>query len=87
MDDALKQAVETLTRAGALVVLPGASRCYALGTVAALLDVSPTWVREHLEEFAGWFRLPGGGRNGGEIRIPASAVEQFQRRRQKPVAV
>lgn len=79
--------VEWLARSGVVVMPPGAAKCqaYAVSTVAALLDVKVDWVKDHLDQFPGWWRLPGGGRNGGEIRILATAVEAFQRR-QRPLA-
>lgn len=80
MDLDLKKVLAALSREGVMVVSPGAARCLSVGTVAQLLDVSKDWVRDHVNEFPGWFRLPGGGQNGGEIRIPEKAVNAFQER-------
>lgn len=76
----LRGALDVLQRAGVVVVVPGA-RVFSLASVAAQLDVSVGWVRDHLSEFEGWFRLPGGGRNGGEIRILEKDVAGFLSRR------
>jgi hypothetical protein len=45
-------------------------RHLSLSGVALRLDCSPKWVREHLAEFPGAWRMPG-----GEIRVPARDVE------------
>lgn len=78
----LKKALAVLAEHGLQVVSPSAPRAFSLRTVATQLDVSVDWVREHLEEFPGRRRLPGGGKNGGEWRIPARDVERFLSREQ-----
>ena len=52
------------------------ARHLSLGAVAARLDCSVKYVREHLEYFPGAWRMPG-----GEIRIPAKDVEALARSR------
>lgn len=75
----LKRVLETLAEHGVVVVSPHAPRAFSLASAAAQLDLSVGWVREHLKEFPGAFRLPGGGKNGGEWRIPARDLERFCR--------
>ena len=65
----LEEAARVFSTAGAVILLPGARRSFSLQTVAARLEVSARWVRKHLAEFPGAFRLPG-----GELRIPESDV-------------
>ncbi len=66
---------------GAVVLLPGARRSFCIASVAAQLDVSKDWVKDHLHEFPNRYRLPGGGQNGGEWRIPAKDLDAFEERR------
>jgi hypothetical protein len=71
-------AIETLARAGAVFSAPaGTSDQLSLGRVAELLDCSVKWVRTHLKEFPGAWRMPG-----GELRIPRADVEDLVRRNQ-----
>jgi hypothetical protein len=48
----------------------GQKKHLSLAGVAENLSVSVRYVRDHMEEFPGAFRLPG-----GDIRIPARDVE------------
>lgn len=80
MDDALRSILDAFVRGGVSVVAPNTQRCFSVGTVAALIEMKPAYVKKHIDEFPGWFRLPGGGQNGGEIRIPERAVTAFQQR-------
>lgn len=47
-------------------------RHLSLAAVALRLDCSPKWVRLHLGEFPGAWRMPG-----GEIRVPAADVDRL----------
>lgn len=79
-------AIEVLTRAGAFFALPQGCGALSLMSAARWLDLKPSWVRAHLVEFPGWYRLPAGGSNGrncGEIRIPVRDLERFEARRLK----
>jgi hypothetical protein len=51
-------------------------RHLSLGAVAARLDCSVNYLRDHLDDFPGAWRMPG-----GEIRIPAKDVERLARER------
>lgn len=56
----------------------------ALSSAAARLDVSPDWIRAHLEEFPNVWRLSAGsakGRNVGELRIPVRDLVAYEERR------
>lgn len=53
-----------------------AKRHLSLAAVAARIDMSPKYVREHLADFPNAWRLPG-----GEIRIPTRDVEALERAR------
>ena len=82
----LDAAVQVLAQAGAVFSLPQGCGSLSLQNAARWLDLKPTWVREHLAEFPGWYRLPAGaanGRNVGEIRIPVRDLERFEARRLK----
>lgn len=81
--DELANALRLLTQLGAVVTLPASVGSVAIRTAAARLDVSADWIRDHLEEFPNWWRLPAGSANGqnvGEIRIPIRDLEAFERR-------
>lgn len=78
----LAQAIQLLTSHGAVFCEPRVVRgAYCIAQVAQELSVARGWVRDHLEEFPNRFRLPGGGQNGGEWRIPIRDVDAFQERR------
>jgi hypothetical protein len=47
-------------------------RHLSVAAVAVRLDCSPKWVRSHLSDFPGAWRM-----SGGEIRIPAVDVEKL----------
>lgn len=79
----LQTAVEVLSRAGAVVLLPDTRRAFSVESVATLIDLKVGWVKCHLDEFPNWWRLPGGGQNGGEIRIPSKDVDAFMERRKR----
>lgn len=81
MNDELKRAIGVLADAGAVFVVPGMPSAMSVGSVAVAIELKPDWVRGHLDEFPNWFRLPGGGQNGGEIRIPLRDLEKFMERR------
>ena len=79
----LSEAISELTRAGAVFAVPAASGSLSLSLAAQRLDVSPSWVRQHLEEFPGAWRLPAGSRgdrNVGELRIPVRDLEALEKR-------
>jgi hypothetical protein len=81
----IDQAVATLRAAGVRVELTApARRHYSLAEAAELLGVSVAWVRAHLNLFPGAWRLPAGsaatpsgGRNVGELRIPAADLDEL----------
>lgn len=61
-----------------------ASGSLCLAAAAARLDVSPSWMREHLEEFPNVWRLSAGsaqGRNVGELRFPVRDLVAYEERR------
>ena len=62
-------------------------RALCARSAAARLDVSPDWIKAHLEEFPGWYRLPAGqgsaGQNLGELRIMLRDVQAFEERQRK----
>jgi hypothetical protein len=72
----LDEAIQLLTKAGAVFALPDNNAHYSLSTAAAKLDCSVNWLREHKHEFPGLWRMPG-----GELRIPEQDVESAKRRR------
>lgn len=77
----IAEAIQSLRAAGAVVMLPEPERrALSLREAARVLSVSVDWFRDHLDEFPNAFRLPGGGRNGGELRIPARDLQSFERR-------
>jgi hypothetical protein len=67
--DKLKQAIATLSEAGAVFSIPP-GRHLSLAQAGARLDCSAKYLREHLREFPNAWRLPG-----GEIRIPERDVD------------
>lgn len=77
----LIDAIQSLRDAGAVVMLPEPERrALSLREAARVLSVSVDWFRDHLVEFPNAYRLPGGGRNGGELRIPARDLQAFEKR-------
>ena len=66
--------------AGGVVISAPSQRHLSLAEAAKALDVSSTWVRDHLAEFPHAWRLPGAGRVG-ELRIPSRDVEALAARR------
>ena len=83
MSDDTKSLLAELEQHGVKLVLPSA-RHLSLAGAAAKLDVSVDWVRGHVQEFTGAWRLPGGGRNGGEWRIPERAIDAWIADRRLP---
>lgn len=82
----IEAAVRVLVQAGAVFSLPQESGALSLEHAAARLDVDARWIRAHLDEFPGWYRLPAGtscGRNVGELRIPVKDLERFEDNRRK----
>lgn len=78
----VEQAIQVLRAAGAVVqIAPPARRAYSLREAGTQLGVSADWMRDHLHEFPHAYRLPGGGANGGELRIPERDLEAFEKRR------
>ena len=79
-------ALRVLSSAGVFYVEHHSAEFLSLASAAARLDVGTEWVRAHLNEFPGWFRLPsvtgGLGQCCGEIRIPMADVRSFAMRRQ-----
>jgi hypothetical protein len=77
----LSQAIATLRAAGAVVVVSESERsALDLAAAAQRLSVSTKWLRAHLGEFPNAYRLPGGGVNGGELRIPVRDLAALERR-------
>ena len=59
----------------------------SVAEAARRLDVSPDWIKDHLDQFPNRWRLPAGAastgtgaRNVGELRIPAGDVEELAER-------
>ena len=78
----MSEAIQVLRQAGAVIHMPGPPRrAFSLGEAGEQLGVSARWMREHLAEFPHAYRLPGGGANGGELRIPERDLEAFEKRR------
>ena len=73
--DRLREALRVLQDAGAVFYLPPASNHLCLAAVAARLDCSVSWVRQHLQDFPNAWRMPG-----GELRIPSRDVEELAKR-------
>lgn len=67
----VQEAMHTLTRAGfaVQVVSPDVPQLLSVRDVARALGMSPRWVRDHMGEFPGRTRLPG-----GDVRIPLRDV-------------
>lgn len=78
----LTDAIHALAKAGVALALPQ-PRHLSLAQAAEVLDVKPTWVREHLAEFPNAWRLPAAGQSG-ELRIPISDVQALAKRRKLP---
>lgn len=80
-------AIEVLAKAGIQVVMPESVGAVGVATAAARLDVSKDWIRTHLDEFPGWYRLPAGssglGQPAGGVRIPIRDLDLFEERRKK----
>jgi hypothetical protein len=70
-------AMQVLSRAGFAVhvVSPEVPRLLAVKDVARALGMSTRWVRDHLGEFPGRTRLPG-----GDVRIPVQDVVELVER-------
>lgn len=78
----LEAAIKVLRDAGVVFSLPPViSRSLTLEQVAERIGFGRAWVIGHLAEFPGAWRAPGGGRNGGELRIPERDVTAFEHRR------
>jgi hypothetical protein len=80
----IQEAVKVLIQAGAVFSFPPemlGGRSLTVEQAAERLGFSRTWVVAHLTEFPGVWRAPGGGRNGGELRIPVRDVMAFEVRR------
>lgn len=70
-----EQALETLAVAGFSVVQPAKPfQALSPAEAASRLGCSTAWVRRHLDEFRGAFRV------GSVVRIPESDLETFARR-------
>jgi hypothetical protein len=67
-------AIRTLSEAGAVFSVP-ADRHLSPTEAAKVLDCSVWYVRKHLDEFPGAWRMPG-----GDIRIPSRDVEALAKR-------
>jgi hypothetical protein len=65
----LEQAIKTLIEAGAVFTVSTHEHHLSLGEAGRRLDCSAKWVRTHIDEFPGAWRMPG-----GELRIPARDV-------------
>jgi hypothetical protein len=68
----VEDAIEVLRQNAGSVALDGAAR---------RLDVSPRWIRDHLELFPNAWRLTAGcagERNVGELRIPVSDLMAYE---------
>lgn len=74
------RAIQVLTSIGAVFSVPESKGSLPLDQAGARLGFSADWVREHLAEFPNAWRAPGGGRNGGELRIPVRDLDAFERR-------
>lgn len=70
----LKEAIETLTRAGAVFSV-SSGKHLSIEQAAKKLDCSPTWLRRHKQEFPNLWRMPG-----GELRFPEGDVEALAKR-------
>jgi len=82
VDMEVSDAIKVLTAAGAVFSLPPVSRrSLSMSEMRVRLGFSPDWVVKNLKEFPNAWRAPGGGRNGGELRIPERDVEAFEQRR------
>jgi len=80
-DMTVQEAIRVLTDAGAVFLLPQIERkSLSLSEAGERLGFSGEWVREHLNEFPNAWRAPGGGANGGELRIPVRDLDAFERR-------
>jgi len=80
MSDVAK-AIQVLQAAGAVFSFPPSRvRSLCVAQVCERLQVSRRWITEHLQEFPHAYRLPGGGQNGGELRIPERDLEAFEHR-------
>ena len=67
------EAIKVLQQAGAVFAPPAVeSRHFSLSSAAARLDCSVKYLREHLHEFPGVWRM-----SGGEIRIPQDDLEAW----------
>lgn len=77
----IADAIKVLRDAGAVFLLPaGSKRSLSLEQVRERIGFSSDWVVQNLGEFPNAWRAPGGGRNGGEYRIPERDIEAFEKR-------
>lgn len=82
MDAELVNAIEILKKAGAVFCLPPDSgRSLTLKQVQERIQFGRTWILSNLHEFPNAWRAPGGGENGGGLRIPERDVVAFEKRR------
>lgn len=82
MDAELVNAIEILKKAGAVFCLPPApGRSLTVAQLEERIQFGRTWIMDNLREFPNAWRAPGGGRNGGELRIPERDVVAFEKRR------
>lgn len=81
-DLTLREAIRVLTDAGAVFSLPREieKKSLTLAEAGARIGFSVCWMRDHLSEFPNAWRAPGGGANGGELRIPARDLDAFEKR-------
>jgi len=70
----LKEAIEVLSRAGAVFSIPSGKHL-SIEQAAKKLDCSTTWLRRHKHEFPNLWRMPG-----GELRFPESDVDALAKR-------
>lgn len=70
----LRDAIETLTRAGAVFCLP-TDKHLSIAEAASRLDCSEDWLRKHKSEFPNLWRMPG-----GELRFPVADIEGLAKR-------
>ena len=75
------EAIDVMTKAGAVVLGPFRITSVSLEVAGASLGFSADWVRDHIDEFPNAWRAPGGRRtNGGELRVPLEDLSAFVKR-------
>lgn len=77
----IEQALTALAARGFFFEAVDSRRSLTLQAVAERIGFSRAWVADHLAEFPNAWRAPGGGMNGGELRVPERDVLAFERRR------